>query len=50
MNTIQQVHYRGIISRINYLNELLHIKSKTELIMPMEHYFENPEDLLIFIE
>ena len=49
MNTIQQMHYSSIISQIVFYNELIRLKSKTELLKDIEYYLENPEEFLIFI-
>lgn len=50
MNTIQQMHYSSIISENVFYNELIRLKSKTELLKDIEYYLENPEEFLIFID
>lgn len=50
MNTIQQMHYSSIISENLFFNELIRLKSKTELLHDIEYYLENPEEFLIFID
>lgn len=50
MNTIQQIHYSSILSNNKFYSELLHLKSKTKILMDINHYLENPDELLIFFE
>ena len=50
MNTIQQMLYSSIVSENKFFSELIRLKSKTELLMPIDYYLENPEEFLKFIE
>jgi hypothetical protein len=50
MNTIQQMHYSSIISENEFYNELIRLKSKTELLKDIDYYLENPKEFLIFID
>jgi len=38
------------ISDNRYFNELIRLKSKTELLMPIAYYLENPEEVLKLID
>lgn len=50
MNTLQQMHYSAIISKIQFLKELIRLKSKTELLVDIDYYLEYPDEFLKFIE
>ena len=50
MGAIQLMHYNYLIDESKFFNELIRLKSKTELLMAVEYYLENPEDFLMFIE
>jgi len=50
MNTIQQMHYLSIISKNEFFSELVRLKSKTELLMPIDYYCDNPEEFVKFID
>lgn len=46
MGTIDQIVYHSCVSQIRYYNELIQLKSLTQTLMPIYHYYENPEALL----
>ena len=50
MNTLTQMHYFSILSSNEFFNELIRLKSKTDLLMPIDYYMENPEEFIKFIE
>lgn len=47
---IQLMHCSYLIDESAFFTELLRLKSKTELLMPLDYYLENPEKFLMFIE
>lgn len=49
-NSLQQMVCSITRGRIEYLNELIRLKSKTPALMPLPHYLSNPEELLPFFE
>ncbi|MCZ2102211.1 MAG: hypothetical protein LC107_11805 [Chitinophagales bacterium] len=46
MGLIDQMVYHSRVSRKNFYNELIQLKSLTPTLMPIYHYYENPEALL----
>ncbi len=50
MNTIQHMHYSSIIRENETMNELLHLKSKIEILMPFDHYLNFPDEILKLVE
>ena len=50
MNSIQQMHYSSIISENKFFNELIRLKSRTKLLMPIDYYLDNTEEFLKFVE
>ena len=50
MGAIQIFHYSHLMGESKFLNELIRLKSKTEVLMPIDHYLENPEAFLMIIE
>lgn len=49
MGAIQLLYYSYKLSESRFFNELIRLKSKTELLMPIECYLENSEEFLMFI-
>ena len=49
MGAIQLMHYSYLIGESKFLNELIRLKSKTELLMSIDYYLENTEEFLMFI-
>ena len=50
MNTIQQWHYSSIVGNNELFNELIRLKSKTKLLMPIDLYLERPDEFLKLID
>lgn len=50
MNIVERTSYHLAQGKIDFFNELLHLKSKMELIQPLSYYLKNPEGILIFID
>ena len=50
MGTIKLMHYSAMIGESKFLSELIRLKSKTELLMPIAYYLENPDEFLVFLE
>lgn len=46
MNSIQGMHYTSLKNEITYFKELIRLKSCTDLLMPIDHYLENPDEFL----
>lgn len=49
MGAIQLMYYSYKLSESRFYNELIRLKSKTGLLMPIGYYLENPEEFLMFI-
>ncbi|MBA6154211.1 hypothetical protein [Gelidibacter maritimus] len=47
---IQRISYSWKVGENELFNELIRLKSKTELLMGIDYYLENPDEFLIFID
>lgn len=47
---IQRMVIGALSGKNEFFTELIHLKNKTELLMPMNYYLENPEEFLMFID
>ena len=50
MNFIKRMYHASISGRNHFLYELIRVKSITEVLMPIDHYLENPEEFLKFTD
>lgn len=50
MNSINYIVYMSITGQIQFIDELILLKSKTNTLEPIDYYFENPDDLLELVE
>ena len=50
MGAIKLMHYSSMIGESKFLNELIRLKSKTESLMSVDYYLEDPEEFLMFLE
>lgn len=46
----QRMLYSWKISNNNFFKELIRLKSKTKILMPLNYYLENPEEFLKVLE
>lgn len=46
LNTVDQIFYHSLLSRISYLNELIRIKKTMGQLNPIEYYINNPGEFL----
>lgn len=49
-SSIQRMRYFSILGENEFFNELIRLKSKTELLMPIDDYLDEPDEFLKFIE
>ncbi|WP_026449582.1 hypothetical protein [Aequorivita capsosiphonis] len=50
LNAVVYMSFGMLRSRNKFYNELIRLKSKTDLLMPMEYYLQNPEAFLEIID
>lgn len=50
LNTIARIHISAMTNKNAFLNELIRLKSKSDLLIPIDDYSENPEEFMKFIE
>jgi len=46
MNLFHLMHYRSLIRENEFFLELIRLKSKTELLKPIDYYLDNPQEFL----
>lgn len=49
MNSIKYIAYSIKLNENEFLNELIRLKSKTDSLMPIEDYLENPDEFLMIL-